>query len=199
MIDPNATREIIVYFSPDHQSQAYADTLEIKLNGQCAYTMDIVGQAWSNNMYAVQVPHHQDDDISKHLKIKPIKWEYMTASASLPEGTSPPPKPLLMMFVHHVREDGDSPSTKAIITSASGVEEREASGKKKTEANGTEERDTSGKSKALAGERGPSGKSKVQMQLAESGGAKVVKELEVGCIKSAQVKKVKRGLCVCAC
>ena len=162
VIEPNSTKEVVVSFSPDHQSQFFADTMEIKLNGQIAYTFDIVGQAWVNNMYSILAPKSQleDDKYKKNLKVKPVPHEYMTASALHSDDNQPPSKALILIFVHHVSsevEEEVSVDSRSRLTTG---KDRESSSKSRTQA----QSDTSK--------------------------AKVVKEVEVGCVKSAQVKKV---------
>lgn len=162
VIDPNSTEELVVSFSPDHQSQFFADTMEIKLNDQIAYTFDIVGQAWGNNMYSILAPKSQleDDHYKKYLKIKPVPHEYMTASALHSDDNPPTPKPLILIFVHHISSEVEEDVSVDSL----------ATGKDR-------------------GSRSSSSKSRTQTQSATSK-AKVVKEVEVGCVKSARVKKV---------
>lgn len=168
VIDPNTTKELVVSFTPDHQSQSYADTIEIKLNGQTAYSFDIVGQAWANNMYSILGHRTQleADEYKKDLQIQPYQHEYMSVSALTPEEGPPPPKALILIFVHHVsNENEDGVSTSASDCVAPPISERTASGRSKT-----------------------------RLGSGVGSKAKVVKEVEVGCIKSAMVKKVRQIL-----
>ena len=159
-------KEIVVSFSPDHQSQAYADTLDIKLNGQSTYTFNITGQAWVNNMYSILAPQYDEfNGITKDLEFKPIPYEYMTASAIRPD--PPQPKALSLIFVHQTIDEDD------IESEDEDVEVLIARYKEKY------------KDRAASGNKG-----KQQATQSTSSKYKVIKELEVGCIKSANVKKV---------
>ena len=159
VIEANSSKEFIVSFSPDHQSQAYAETINIKLNGQTAYTFNIVGQAWANNMYSVLAPQTQreDKEHKNDLKVKPVNYEYMAASARDLDEAPPPPEALILIFIHHV---GDQSGVGVAPTSANK-------------------------------ERSGSGRSKTNIHSGVGSRAKVVKEVEVGCVKSALVKKVR--------
>lgn len=160
MIEANSTSELVVSFAPDHQSQYFADTLDIKLNGQSMYTFDITGQAWGNNMYSILPPKYENYRYKKYVKIKPIPYEFMTASDIHDDEDIPPPKALILMFVHHT-----SDKTEGVDT---------------VEPPPVSTRSASGKGKGAAARGGSA--------LVRSG-LKIIKEVEVGCIKTAQVKK----------
>ena len=160
-------KEITITFSPDHQSQYYADTLNIKVNGQTKYTFNITGQAWVNSMYSILAPHYDEyNGITKDLEFKPVPYEYMSASALLPD--PPQPKTLSLIFIHSTSEEdgvidgGDEDNIEVLM----------ARYKEKSK-----ERATSG---------GKGGKT----QQATNSKYKVIKELEIGCIRSNNVKKV---------
>lgn len=162
IIESNATKELVVSFSPDHQSQLYADTLDIKLNRNSAYTFDIVGKAWGNNMYSLVPPKHREDEWRKKLKIQPFQFEYMEATENHPGDTVPPPKALILLFVYH---------TSQIPAEDYDVMDRVTP-------------PTTGKDRTV------SGKGKARAQSALTSRAKIIKEIEVGCIKTGLVKKV---------
>ena len=173
-IAANSTEEISVLFAPDHQTRFYADTLNVKINNKSTYTFNIAGQAWVNNMYSILAPGYDEyDGLTKDLEIKPVPQEFMTASAILPD--PPQPETLGLIFVHHVSDEevdlGEGVDVEVLI----------ARYKEKYKDKYTKERATS-----AAG-----GKGKGQQQQPVPSKYKVIKELEVGCIKSASVKKVK--------
>ena len=165
VIEANSTQDLVITFCPDHQSEYYADTLDIKLNGQSAYTFDIVGTVWGNNMYSLIPPKFREDDYKKELKIQPFKFEFMDFSAY--ESVPPPPEPLIILFIFHTstikykQEEYDVDDISETVAPPSAGKDRTVSGK---------------------------GKGRVQS--APSSRGKIVKEVEVGCIKTALVKKV---------
>ena len=174
-IDANSMKEINISFSPDHQSQHYADTLDIKINGQTKYTFNITGQAWVNNMYSILAPQYDEyNGITKSLEFKPVPYEYMSASALLPD--PPQPKTLSLIFVHSTSEEEEEEDGVADGREEDNMEVLIARYKERSK-----ERGTSG---------GKGGKPSQQQQQAASSKYKVIKELEVGCIKSNNVKKV---------
>lgn len=115
---------------------------------QHAYTVDVCGKAWSNNMYVMQ---QTAPDGPSH-SVQPSREESMAAVIPLPDGHTPPPIPLVVLLVHHVGEGGDTASTAAV--------------------HGTRKE---GSSKAGG---------------LQQDGVKVTREIEVGCVRTALVKKV---------
>lgn len=178
-IDANSTKDITVSFSPDHQSQSYADTLDVKINGQTKYTFDITGQAWVNNMYSILAPQYDEyNGITKDLEFKPIPYEYMSSSVLLPD--TPQPKTLSLIFVHSSSEEEEAQGGVVDGGEEDNMETLIARYKERSK-----ERGTSG--------GGKGGKPSTHQHVASSK-CKVVKELEVGCIKSNNVKKVQQLL-----
>ena len=173
-IDANSTSEVTISFSPDHQSQHYADTLDIKINGHTKYTFNIIGQAWVNNMYSILAPKYDEyNGITKDLEFKPVPYEYMSASALLPD--PPQPKALILIFVHSTSQEKEG----------GGIAEEEEDNMEVLIARYKER----SKERGVSGGKG--GKpSQQQLQQPTSSKYKVIKELEVGCIKSNNVKKV---------
>ena len=175
-IDANSMKEITISFSPDHQSQYYADTLDIKINGQTKYAFNITGQAWVNNMYSILAPQYDEyNGITKDLEFKPVPYEYMSASVLIPD--PPQPKTLSLIFVHSTSEEEEG----AAVDSTGGGDEDNMEALIARYKERSKERGTSG---------GKGGKPSQQQQQVTSSKYKVVKELEVGCIKSNNVKKV---------
>lgn len=173
-IDANSVKEITISFSPDHQSQFYADTLDIKINGQTKYTFNITGQAWVNNMYSILAPQYDEyNGITKDLEFKPVPYEYMSASALLPD--PPQPKTLSLIFVHSTSEEEEEEGV------ADGRDEDNMEVLIVRYKERSKERGTNG---------GKGGKPSQQQQQAASSKYKVIKELKVGCIKSNNIKKV---------
>lgn len=175
-IDANSTCELTISFSPDHQSQHYADTLNIKINGHTKYTFNISGQAWVNNMYSILAPKYDEyNGITKDLEFKPVPYEYMSASALLPD--PPQPKALSLIFVHSTSQEKEG--------GGGGVTEEDEDNMEVLIARYKER----SKERGVSGGKG--GKPSQHQQLqATSSKYKVIKELEVGCIKSNNVKKV---------
>ena len=164
VIEANSTQDLIVTFCPDHQSEYYADTLDIKLYGQSAYTLDIVGRVWGNNMYSLVPPKFREDEWKKELKIQPLHFEFIDFNAD--DSVPPPPEPLILLFTFHT-------------STIKYKKEYDIDDITETEAPPSAGKD-----------RSVSGKGKGRVPSAPSSRGKIVKEVEVGCIKTALVKKV---------
>ena len=133
---------------------------------QRAYTIQLRGRAWTNNMYIltdeITVSEEQTSKASSAIQLS--NEESMAATLHVPDGQSIPPQPLVLLFVHHL----------------SNLEPQDKDGDKSSPSLHNSSNDSLRKN----------GGNKSKVNTADGDGAKVTRELHVGCIKTSLVKKV---------
>lgn len=180
-IEPGASCEITVSFSPDHQSPSYSDRLHIRINGQRTFSVHVRGQAWVSNMYVLggDCPHPSEESLAA------------ATLPPLPDGTAPPqalPTPLLVLFAHHSskeEEEGGEGSGQASVHDTQAKVKSESSSKSKDGvANKSVSDVTSGANLAKTASKSGT----VSTPAAAAGSTTRV--IQVGCIKTQLVKKI---------